>query len=123
LTFLPGREEPVKVPPDVQAFLDMYCVDHMSHDVGAIMAHFSDRFRHSGLNKAFYEQGFRKAPVPPQVSLEPTVTVFELLGDRAYVEGFVLLKKKDDANAVKLPMIFQQIIKEHGQWKWYGNQK
>jgi hypothetical protein len=27
LTFLPGREEPVNVPPDVRAFLDMYSVD------------------------------------------------------------------------------------------------
>ena len=53
LTFLPGREEPVKVPPDVRAFLDMYCVDIVSHDVKTIMAHFSDRFLWSGMSKAF----------------------------------------------------------------------
>ena len=27
LTFQPGREKPVQVPPDVRAFLDMYCAD------------------------------------------------------------------------------------------------
>jgi hypothetical protein len=65
LTFLQGREEPVQVPPDVRAFLDMYCVDVMSHDVKTIMAHFSDRFRHSGASKAFYEQYFRNDPAGP----------------------------------------------------------
>ena len=62
LAFQPGREEPVKVPPDVRAFLDMWCADVVSHDVKAMMAHFSDRFLHSGLNKPFMEQGWRNNP-------------------------------------------------------------
>ena len=127
LTFQPAREEPVSVPPDVQAFLDMYSTDVVSGDVKLIMAHFSDRFRHSGVNKAFFEQLFQNDPSFPikrgVISQEPTVTVFKLHGEKAYVDGFYLVKVRGDANALKTPTEFQQIINEHGQWKWYGNQK
>jgi hypothetical protein len=127
LTFLPGREEPVNVPSDVRAFLDMWCADIVSHDVKAIMEHFSDRFLHSGGSKAFFDKYFRNDTLYPiqqgVISSEPTVTVFEARGDKAYIDGFFLNKVKGDANAVKIPMGFQQIINEHGEWKWYGNQK
>jgi len=127
LTFLPGREEPVNVPPDVRAFLDMYGTDIRSHDVKTIMTHFSDRFLHSGAHKAFYEQILRNDPTSPIhkdiISEEATVTVFEPRGDKAYIDGFYLEKTKGDTIALKAPMVFQQIINEHGQWKWYGNQK
>ena len=129
LTFLQGREEPVNVPPDVRAFLDMWCADAVSHDVGAMMAHFSDRFLNSGMSKPFIEQWFRNDPTSPihrgLISCEATVTVFEPRGDKAYVDGFVLNidKVKGETTALKIPMTFQQIINEHGQWKWYGNQK
>jgi hypothetical protein len=127
LTFLPGKDEPVKVPPDVRAFFDMWCADHTSHDVKAIMSHISDRFSHGGYGKAFTEQFFRNDPTSPAnreyVSCEPTVTLFEPRGDRAYVDGFLVIKAKGDTNALKIPLAFQQIINEHGQWKWFGNQK
>ncbi|MGD0661881.1 MAG: hypothetical protein ABSD38_27800 [Syntrophorhabdales bacterium] len=127
LTFQPGREEPVQVPPGVRAFFDMYCVDMGSHDVKTIMAHFSDRFLNSGASKAYLEQAWRNDPLSPiqrpPTSCEATVTVFEPRGDKAYIDGFFLSKAKGDANALKTPMYFQQIINEHGEWKWYGNQK
>jgi len=127
LTFLPGREEPVQVPPDVRAFLDMYGNDIGSHDVKTIMAHCSDRFLFSGMSRAFLEQYLRNDPTSPiqmgAISWGPTVTVFESRGDKAYVDGFWLQKAKGDANGWKIPMTFQQIINEHGQWRWYGNQK
>lgn len=127
LTFEPGREEPVKVPPDVRAFLDMWCADIVSHDVEAMMAHHSDRFLHSGANKAVMEQLWRTYPSSPiirrTISSEITVTVFEPRGDKAYVDGFVLETDKVNAGALKWPMMFQQIINEHGQWKWYGNHR
>ena len=91
------------------------------------MAHFSDRFLCAGASKAFFEQWFRNDPASPiqrgVTSCEPTVTVFEPRGDKAYIDGFFLVKAKGDANAVKSPMTFQQIINEHGQWMWFGNQK
>jgi hypothetical protein len=53
------------------------------------------------------------------------VTVFEARGDKAYVDGFILNvdKVKGETTTTKIPMLFQQIINEHGQWKWFGNQK
>ena len=127
LTFQPDREKPVQVPPDVRAFLDMFCVDMVSGDVKAIMAHYSDRLLNSGMNKPFVEQWLRNGPTSPihqgVISWEATVTVFEPRGDKAYIDGFFLSKAKGDANALKTPMNLQQIINEHGQWKWFGNQK
>jgi hypothetical protein len=131
LTFLQGREEPVNVPPDVRAFFDMWCTDAVNHDLKTVMAHFSDRFRQSGMSKAFLEQVFRdpQFPLSPArqslISCETTVTVFEPRGDKAYVDGFVLNvdKGKGGTTALKIPILFEQIINEHGEWKWYGNQK
>jgi hypothetical protein len=127
LTFQPDREKPVLVPTDVRAFLDMYCADIVSRDIRLIMAHFSDRIRHSGANKIVYEQFFRNDPFSPlqrrTISCEATVTFFEPHGDKAYIDGFMSEKAKGDTNAGKFPMSFQQIINEHGQWKWFGNQK
>jgi hypothetical protein len=127
LTFQPGREEPVQVPPDVRAFFDMGCADTVNGDVKTLMTHFSDRFRHSGASKGFYEQIFRNDPASPiqmgVISCKATVTVFEPRVDKAYLDGFWLYKAKGDGTAVKMPMGFQQIINEHGQWMWFGNQK
>jgi hypothetical protein len=30
---------------------------------------------------------------------------------------------KGEATDTKIPILFQQIINEHGEWKWFGNQK
>jgi hypothetical protein len=36
----------------------------------------------------------------------------------------MLSKTPGDANGIKGPVSYQQqIIKQNGQWKWYGNQK
>jgi hypothetical protein len=127
LTFQPEKEKPVIVPPDVKSFLDMYYADTASGDLKAIMAHFSDRFRHFGASKPFIEQIFRNDPAFPiqrgLTSCEATVTVFEPRGEKAFVDGFVLSNARGDATALKAPMTFQQIINEHGEWKWFGNQK
>lgn len=127
LTFLKGREEPVKVPSDVQEFLDKFCSATMSGDVERIMAHFSDQYLNSGLRKANYEQWFRNDPASPVnravTSSEATVTVFEAHGDKAYLDGFFSGKGRDDPKPMKVPILYRQIVKEGGQWKWYGNQK
>lgn len=128
LTFQPGREEPVKVPSDVKAFLDKYSSDLVSGNVERIMANFSDRFLDQRRKKAFYEIWFQNSPDSPVqrglISSEATVTVFEARGDKAYVDGFFASKARDHADkALKEPMGFRQIIKEQGQWKWYGDQR
>ena len=122
-----GKDESVEIPRDVRDFLDKWCADVVSHDADRIMANFSDQFLNSGAKKAGLDQFFRNNPFSPiqrgTISCEPTVTVFEAQGDKAYVDGFNLEKSKGDANPIKMPMSFQQIIKENDQWKWYGNQK
>ena len=127
LTFQPDREKPVQVPPDVRAFLDMYSADMMGHDVKAFMEHFSDRFFQGGTSKKDMELWFRNDPFSPIqrgiISNEATVTVFEPRGDKAYVDGFLVSKAKSEANAWKTPITFQQIINEHGEWKWLGNRR
>ena len=127
LTFQPGREEPVNVPPDVRELLDKYCSDVLSGDVDRIMTYYSDQFSHSGMNKALVEQWFRNDPTAPTkaglTSMEATVTVFEPQGDKAYMDGFYLVKGKNAPNGVKAPMLSMQFIKENGKWKFYGNHK
>jgi hypothetical protein len=54
--------------------------------------------------------------------LEATVTVFEPHGDKAYIDGFFLRSFKPILS-LKAAMGVQQIVNEHGQWKWFGNQK
>ena len=103
---------------------DILKVDVKSGDVKAIMAHFSDRYRASGANKEAQKQLMQLDPTYfTFISWEPTVTLFEPRGDKAYVDGFFRVKAKGEANALKWPMSWQQIINEHGEWKWFGNQK
>ena len=128
LTFQHAREEPVKVPSDVQEFLEKYSSALVSGNVERIMANFSDRFLNQKRKKAFYEQWLRNSPDSPiqrgLISSEATVTVFEARGEKAYVDGFFASKARDHADkALKEPMNFRQIIKEQGQWKWYGDQR
>jgi hypothetical protein len=128
LTFLKGRDEPVKVPSDVKEFLDKYSSDLVSGNVERIMANFSDQFLNQSVKRGFFEQWFRNNPGSPVqrglISSEATVTIFEAQGDKAYVDGFFASKAREHPDiAVKVPMNFRQIIKENGQWKWYGDQK
>ena len=53
------------------------------------------------------------------------MTVFQARDDKAYIDGFILNidKVKGGTTATKIPILFQQIINEHGQWKRFGNQK
>lgn len=129
LKLLPGQEKPVQVPPDVRAFLDQFGSDVVSRDLGKILAHYSDNFRHTGFNKAMMGMWYQSAPDNPTkrgggvTSSSATVTVFEAQGDKAFIDGFYTEKSKDDPTPVTPFMCLQQIIKENGQWKWYGNQK
>jgi hypothetical protein len=127
LAFQPDREKPVAVPMDVKAFFDMWCADVKGHEAKALMTHFSDRFLHAGYGKAAMDQFFRNHPASPAkrdvLLCEPTVTLFEPRADRAYVDGFFVEQSKGESTALKIPFTWQQIIKEQGQWKWFGNQK
>ena len=60
-----GTQEAVKLPPDVQAFIDKWNSDIDSHDVARIMSNYSDQFQYNGFNKAFFEGWYRNAPDSP----------------------------------------------------------
>jgi hypothetical protein len=121
-----GKQEPVRLPPDVQAFLDQHCRAVEVGDVGKIMANYSDGYLNNGTKKAAEEQWYRYSPFSPLVggvaSNDITVTLFEPQGDRAYLAGFVAYTLKAGPPGT-IPWAIQQIIKEQGQWKWFGNQK
>jgi hypothetical protein len=116
IEFDPSRDVPVKVPPDAQEFFDGYRDAMISHDVTRLMATFSDRFLRSGVKKGEVERVWSRT-VLLTGSFEVTITEFKQEGDRAYVAGFTTL------NGIKWPLYWTHIIKENGEWKWYGNQR
>ena len=116
LELQPGLDEPVKLSSDVQAFLHSYCSAHVAHDMEKVMSHFSDRFINSGTRKAEMERVLR--PFTDRItSLEIIVTDFVPAGDRAYLAGYTV------GWWGKAALLQTSIIKEKGEWKWYGNQR
>ena len=114
--FQPGFDEPVKVPPDIQAFLDKMNEDVLSHDIKKVMSHYSDRFLHSGVRKGEAEQRFKQL-IGSTTSAKAVVTEFVPAGDRANLTGFLT------SNLGRFPMGGTSMIKENGEWKLYGNQR
>jgi hypothetical protein len=113
----PGKDVPVKVPPDVQGFLNRYSGDLVSHDLAKVMSHYSDRYLNSGIRKGGVERFWRQT-VGLVKSFEIGVTEFVTESDRAYLTGFV-----PGLFFGKHPLGDSTIIKENGEWKWYGNQR
>jgi hypothetical protein len=120
----PGKDEPVKVPPDVQEFLDRHCNDLISHDLAKFMTHYSDRYLNSGTRKGEMERFWRQM-IGHWTSAKWTITDFVPAGDRAYLTGFVIAKfaKTWVTETATNPITDTSIIKENGEWKWYGNQR
>jgi hypothetical protein len=117
LQFEPGKDEPVEVPPDVQEFADKVNNDIVSHDLAKVMSHYSDRFLNLGVRKGEMERLWRKN-IGLITSIKGVVTDFVPTGDRAYLTGFVIIN-----NITTFPTTETSIIKENGEWKWYGNQR
>jgi hypothetical protein len=115
LQYESGKDEPVKVPPDAQEFLDRFRNDVLSHDLAKVMTHHSDRFLNSGTRKGEVERWWRQL-IGPITSFEVGITDFVAEGDKAYLAGFVssYWGKASFGGA---------IIKENGEWKFYGNQR
>jgi hypothetical protein len=114
----PGNDEPVKVPPDVQEFLDRWSNDVLSQDVAGVMANFSDKYLNTGARKKEMEQHWRQviSSLPPVLG-KMVITDFVPEGDKAYLAGFVIVP------GARFPIQDTSIIKENGKWKWYGNQR
>jgi hypothetical protein len=113
----PDKDKPVKVPPDIQSFLDNWRGDIVSHDLVRVMTRYSDRYLDSvDKNKTEVERFWGRA-IDRVTSLEVGITDFIAEGDKAYLAGFwaTYLGRR--------PLAGSPIIKENGEWKWYGNQR
>jgi hypothetical protein len=116
LQYEPTKDEPVKLPPDVQAFLDSFRAAWVSHDLARFVSHYSDRYLNSGVGKGEVERVYR--PILGMIaSYEVTIIEFVAAGDLAHLAGF------STVNGEKRPVTTPTIIKENGEWKWYGNQR
>jgi hypothetical protein len=87
LEFQSSFDKPVKVPPDVQKFLDEFSSDMVSHDVARVMSHYSERFLSSGSRKPEMER-FHRDTIDRVTSCKITVTDFKAAENRAYLAGF-----------------------------------
>ena len=116
LEFQPDNDKPVEVPPDVQEFLERNGNDILSHDVAKVMANYSDRYLNSGTKKVEAERDNRRW-IGTVTSLTGATTEFVRLGDRAYLTGYTVF----NFGTYSFPTT--SIIKENGEWKWYGNQR
>jgi hypothetical protein len=117
LRFEPDKDEPVNVPGDIREFLDQWCSDLVAHDLAKVMSLYSDRFLNSGSRKRAVEE-FLRPLIGKTTSQEVGITDFVSAGDRAYLAGFVIV-----SGTTRLPLAYGSIIKENGQWKFYGNQR
>ena len=115
--FQPGFDEPVKLPPDVQAFLDGHCSATLAHDVEKSMGYWSDRYLYSGIRKGEIAQYLRPF-IDRITSFEQIITDFIPAGDTAYITGFATGNLGKGGSLQNT-----SIIKENGQWRWYGNQR
>jgi hypothetical protein len=116
LRYEPQKDDPVKVPPDVQEFLDSLSGAWVSHDLAKLMALWSDRYLNSGIRKGEMERNWRQG-LGLITTFEYGITEFVPAGETAYLAGFAV------RNGAKYPLRPTSIIKENGQWKWYGNQR
>jgi class 3 adenylate cyclase/tetratricopeptide (TPR) repeat protein len=111
----PSKDEPVKVPSDVQEFLDKWRKDILSHDVANVMTHYSDKYLNAGIRKGEVEQ-FWRGLIGRLASYEVGITDFDAVGDKVYLAGFTI------GWWGKTMLQGTSIIKENSEWKWYGNQ-
>jgi hypothetical protein len=113
----PDKDKPVMVPPDVRLFLDNWRNDIVSHDLVRVMTRYSDRYLDSvDKNKTEVERFWGRA-IDRVTSLEVGITDFIVEGDKTYLAGFWI------TYLGRRPLIGSPIIKENGEWKWYGNQR
>jgi hypothetical protein len=116
IEFQPDKDKPVKVPPDVQDLIDKNDNDLVAHDVAKVMSHFSDKYLNSGMRKGDMEREL-KWSIGNWTSTRGVITDFVTEGDRAYLAGYSIT----NFGTMQIPMT--SIIKENGEWKWYGNQR
>jgi CubicO group peptidase (beta-lactamase class C family) len=108
--------EAVELPTDVKAFITDYNQAIFNKDVVTMADLISDRFLHDGVTKQMALR-FLSGTLNYVSDAKIITTEFASEGDKAKID--VVLKDK----YFEAPfMIGSKLIKENGQWKWYGNQ-
>ena len=118
------RERPAKEPlkpadlsSDARAFVDGFNQALKDTDMVKIAEFISDRFLVSGATKQMFIKVLSQSPAYMK-TFKIVLTNFDVNGDIAVVDGAI----KD--KYFEIPLISGiMLIREDGQWKWYGNQK
>jgi CubicO group peptidase (beta-lactamase class C family) len=106
----------VELPTDLKAFISEYNEARLNKDVATMADLISDRFLHEGVTKQMalrFVSGISTYTSEARI----IITKYEPEGDKAKID--VVLKDKYFEASF---MIGSRLIKENGQWKWYGNQ-
>ena len=106
----------VVLPPDVKAFITDFNQALSDKDIAKVSDFYSDNFLYNGWTKNSFLEIFTMR-VSYISESKIILTGFELQGNVAKIEGV----RKDKYFESYLPPGFL-IIKENGQWKFYGNQ-
>ena len=106
----------VDLPPDVKTFISDYNQASYNKDLLKISELISDRFLHEGVTKQM-AVSFLAGANSYISEAKIIITRFELVEEKAEVD--VWLK---DKYFESLFMKGSRLIKENGNWKWYGNQ-
>ncbi len=109
---------PAAIPDDVLQFLDQYSRDVRTNDPDKIMVHYSESFLLNDRDKKgtelFWKNLLKRISIR---GFKVALTRFQRQGALARVWGFVTLNGRE--SPLRIPMI----IKEEGEWKWYGDDK
>jgi len=105
----------VELPTDIKAFITDFNQALFDLDRIKIADFFSDRFLTNGSTKQMF-LNFLWGIISYVREAKIVLTKLESEGDIAKIEGII----KD--KYFEVPMIANMLIKENGQWKWYGNQ-
>ena len=106
----------VDLPPDVKSFIADYNQARLSNDIETMSNLISDQFLYSGVAKNMALR-FLKATSPYISEAKIIITRYEPGSDEVKIDVFL----KDKYFEAPF-MIDSKLIKEDGQWKWYGNQ-
>ena len=110
-------ESAVHLPDEVEAFLASDREAVLSGDMDAIMAHYHPGYRDQGRDRSAQRRAL--SLVAPSLSrYEVHLTGFERDGDKAVIRGVV----RTNVGSQPLPD-GAMMIREDGEWLWYGNQR
>ena len=106
----------VELPTDVKAFITDYDQASLNKDVAKMANLISDRFLSNGVTKQMAVE-FLSRNLPYMSEAKIIITKFEIEGNEVKIDVW-LKDKYFDAPF----MTDSKLIKENGNWKWFGNQ-